>query len=1078
MVSAVARSSSTLDQEGDQEQIEPESGFKNEILILISAPLLDSNNQPIVPLSIQREIDGIYDALADLELALELVVKIATTETLIEVLSDRRSPLIIHFIGHGTTSADGVALVLETEVGMARPFSRREFQRLLGNLRRPPCQVAFLNACHSEGMATELLDAGVTHVVAINAADTILDEAARCFAKSFYRALLRENTVQESFEIGREAVASSDSLGSKFDRATLRSGTSSEPPKFHLLPKHSAVHQQGLIFQSLLAGQLQAIDWENTNLKSEDRNFIGRYLEIHQIAKSLVSDNASCVGLHGMGGIGKTALVQAVGRWQHERQRWRDGVWFVALRNVDTVAAARARVMETIKEAIAPYQRRETYSNSDVRAVINKLNLLLILDDLDALLPKNSDTQDFVDFIQALLTSRKSRCLLTSRETIPSNIDYKPYDIQGTGRDVAEQIFRCYAYLNTDESSADLAALLVRLDGYPLAIQIAANYLKDRRCSLQDLKERLEEEFGKVLGGSEQYANDRQRSLIASLNLSYEVLSDPSQQMFSNLALFPGGLTADAARSIFGREAQASLENLLLFSMAEKVSSTTWRLPEPARQYALDKKSWDLETIATHKANTLKYFHALLKELDDTVLSEKIAHHQINLKHFLDWGYDHELSDQWVCHSARITVLAAGHWRSLSPGEDPLVGIDRALNAADRCFDKLAAGDLWKAKGGQLAKQGLMVAQESYGQAIAHYESAGALLQAAGIKVAIGDLQRDAEQLEAASVSYQEALEIYQSQADQSGICEAEGRILQLQGLVEDLVRQLQELVENLETSAPFEVVTVDAAGVVVTRKLHTAQYFQEILPRDVALDMISIPAGEFLIGSPPGKGLNNEQPQHLVQVPAFLMGKYPVTQEQWRAIASQTSLQVARSLNPSPSYFSGDLRPVENVSWYDAVEFCARLSKLTSRSYRLASEAEWEYACRAGTISPFHFGETITKELANYNGSIYAREQSGEATYQTTLVGQFPPNSFGLYDIHGNVWEWCEDDWHDSYTKAPDDGSSWLDSKQSNAKVLRGGSWVNLPDVCRAAYRNWVILDLHSDGIGFRVVYAPARIL
>jgi formylglycine-generating enzyme required for sulfatase activity len=1122
MVSAVARSSSTLDRGGDRspyerdrEPIEPESDFKNEILILISAPLLDSDNQPIVPLSIQREIAEIRKALEDLDLALELVVKVATVDALLEVLSDRYSPLIIHFIGHGMTGADGVALVLETEVGIARPFSKIDFQRLLSNLRRPPCQLAFLNACHSEGVAAELLAAGVAHVVAINAADAILDEAARCFAKSFYRALLRGNTVQESFEFGRKAVASDDSLGQKVDGATLRSATSSEPPKFHLLPQHSSVHQRGLVFQSLRAGQLQAPNWENTNLASEDRSFIGRHLEIHEIAKSLASDNANCVGLHGMGGIGKTALVPAVGRWQHERKRWRDGVWFVELRNIDTVAAARAEVMKKIEEAIAPDKRRETYSNSDVKAVVKNLNLLLILDDLDALLPKNSDTQDFVDFIQALLTSRKSRYLLTSRETLPADIDYESKEIQSTGRDVAEQIFRRYAYLTTEESSTDLAELLGRLDGYPLAIRIAATYLKDRRCSLQDLKERLEEEFGKVLGGSERYANDRQRSLIASLNLSYGVLSDPSQQMFSNLALFPGGLTAKAARFIFGREAQASLENLLLFSMAEKVSSNTWRLPEPARQYALDKESWDLETIATHKAKTLQYFHDLLKGLDDAALPETITHHQINLKHFLDWGYNHEPSDQWVSHSARITVLAAGHWRSLAPGEELLEGIERALVAADRCFDKLAAGDLWKAKGDrQLAKQGLAVAQESYGQAITRYESigigsltiveqaeiqqklgavweaypnsvqaevfylrafelyesAGALLQAAGIKVAISDLQRDAEQLAAALASYQKALEIYQSQSDQAGIHKAKGRI-----------RQLQRFVENLETSAPFEVVTVDAAGEVVARQQHTAQYFREILPGDVVLDMISIPAGRFLMGSPPSEGFENEQPQHLVKVPAFFMGKYPVTQEQWRAIASQESLQVDRSLWHSPSYFSDPLKPVEQVSWYDVVEFCARLSKLTGRNYRLASEAEWEYACRAKTDSPFHFGKTITTELATYDGSsTYARERRGEAANRTTPVGQFSPNIFGLYDMHGNVWEWCQDSYHSSYEGAPTDGSAWIDPAARNShKMLRGGGWTYIPQHCRSTSRlNYINPLNHNLNVGFRVVNEVSRAL
>ncbi|NCR42727.1 MAG: formylglycine-generating enzyme family protein, partial [Microcystis aeruginosa W13-11] len=182
--------------------------------------------------------------------------------------------------------------------------------------------------------------------------------------------------------------------------------------------------------------------------------------------------------------------------------------------------------------------------------------------------------------------------------------------------------------------------------------------------------------------------------------------------------------------------------------------------------------------------------------------------------------------------------------------------------------------------------------------------------------------------------------------------------------------------------------------------------------------------------------------------------------------------------------------RPVERVNWYDAVEFCARLSKLTGKEYRLPSEAEWEYACRAGTTTPFYFGETITGELANYNaGYTYADEPKGEYRGQTTPVGQFPPNAFGLYDMHGNVWEWCLDPWHESYQdKTRTDSEVW-DEEQSaeqylldknnviqllsdkRTRVLRGGSWVNAPRNCRSAYRNRVIPDIRNIYIGFRVV-------
>ncbi|MHC5719615.1 MAG: formylglycine-generating enzyme family protein, partial [Nostoc sp.] len=166
---------------------------------------------------------------------------------------------------------------------------------------------------------------------------------------------------------------------------------------------------------------------------------------------------------------------------------------------------------------------------------------------------------------------------------------------------------------------------------------------------------------------------------------------------------------------------------------------------------------------------------------------------------------------------------------------------------------------------------------------------------------------------------------------------------------------------------------------------------------------------------------------------------------------------------------FKGEQRPVEQVSWYDAVEFCDRLSDHTKRQrqYRLPSEAEWEYACRAGTTTPFHFGETITSELANYDAtSTYGRGVEGTYRKETTPVGSFnAANAFGLYDMHGNVWEWCLDDWHNNYERAPTDGSPWFDNKNDNLyqkqgnAVLRGGSWLYYPRDCRSASR-YVILN------------------
>ncbi|ARI83089.1 SUMF1/EgtB/PvdO family nonheme iron enzyme [Microcystis aeruginosa] len=316
-----------------------------------------------------------------------------------------------------------------------------------------------------------------------------------------------------------------------------------------------------------------------------------------------------------------------------------------------------------------------------------------------------------------------------------------------------------------------------------------------------------------------------------------------------------------------------------------------------------------------------------------------------------------------------------------------------------------------------------------------------------------------------------------------------------------------------------FEIVGVNAKGEQIKKESKQSQYFSEDLGNDITLEMVAIPGGTFLMGTEDEEierlvkkfgweGYRRERPQHQVTVPPFFIGKYPITQAQWKAIASRTDLKVKQDLDPDPSQFKDPPkpplkrgasdsppfeggarggsptrwdRPVEQVNWYDVIEFCARLSKLKEgREYRLPSEAEWEYACRAGTTTPFYFGETIKGELANYNASrIYAEEPKGEYRQQTTPVGQFPPNAFGLYDMHGNVWEWCADTWHNNYDGAPTDGSVWIENDNDNRSPLRGGSWYNNPNNCRSACRGNSNRRVNNDfNFGFRVVCGAGRTL
>jgi formylglycine-generating enzyme required for sulfatase activity len=252
---------------------------------------------------------------------------------------------------------------------------------------------------------------------------------------------------------------------------------------------------------------------------------------------------------------------------------------------------------------------------------------------------------------------------------------------------------------------------------------------------------------------------------------------------------------------------------------------------------------------------------------------------------------------------------------------------------------------------------------------------------------------------------------------------------------------------------------------------------YQEELGEGVALTMLKIPAGSFLMGSPEDEPerLEREGPQHEVTLGSFFMAQTPITQAQWREVAGWQKLE--RDLDPDPSNFKGANRPVEMVSWFDALEFCCRLSQRTGQRYGLPSEAQWEYACRAGSTTPFHFGATLTPELANYNANhVYGNGPKGTYREQTVEVASFAANGWGLHDMHGNVWEWCEDHWHDSYNFAPGDDQPWHipAAADDEPRLLRGGSWGDPPRVCRSAFRYLIHPDFRFLVIGFRVCCLP----
>ena len=258
-----------------------------------------------------------------------------------------------------------------------------------------------------------------------------------------------------------------------------------------------------------------------------------------------------------------------------------------------------------------------------------------------------------------------------------------------------------------------------------------------------------------------------------------------------------------------------------------------------------------------------------------------------------------------------------------------------------------------------------------------------------------------------------------------------------------------------------FETPTLNEKGEVIAWAHHTAEQFSEDLGKDIHLDILLIPSGAFQMGSPHNDGNTDEHPQHFVTIKSFMMSKFLITQGQWKAIMGKL---------PS-CRFKADNLPVERISWEEAHRFCERLSKKIGRNYHLPSETQWEYACRAGTSTPFSFGETLTVDVANFNGEHTFREEPrGFYFHSTSEGGKFPPNDFGLHDMHGNLWEWCADNWLDDYSASPRDSNSYQ-NKDSRYRVARGGSWHEPPGLCRSASRLCVLQSDADEFTGLRVV-------
>ncbi|MEM9770878.1 MAG: formylglycine-generating enzyme family protein [Cyanobacteria bacterium P01_D01_bin.73] len=297
---------------------------------------------------------------------------------------------------------------------------------------------------------------------------------------------------------------------------------------------------------------------------------------------------------------------------------------------------------------------------------------------------------------------------------------------------------------------------------------------------------------------------------------------------------------------------------------------------------------------------------------------------------------------------------------------------------------------------------------------------------------------------------------------------------------IEDETAQIEIILERFE----FETAKLSqrsrffglGSKLVVEKQVAGNWGYSEGLGSKVVLDMMEIPGGSFLVGAPesePESG-DNERPQREITLEPFYMGRFPITQAQWRVVAGYD--REDRDLELDPSSFKGDDLPVESVSWDDAVEFCKRLSRRTGKNYQLPSEAQWEYACRAGTTTPFWWGEGIVTDLANYDGNFtYNGCPKGVYREKTTAVGTFPANLWGLHDTHGNVYEWCADHYGSNYSQIPSDGTPWTEG-DSSGRRLRGGSWISNPWDCRSAYRYAYSREIRDYVAGFRVCCVAPR--
>ena len=656
--------------------------------ILFSAPLVDETSQgrlkPVAPLQIQEELNSILEGVSSLpnQLGIDISINIATQENFRKLMTPGFGMIdILHFSGHGSLNDSKTAITFEGQNGKTDPIKGGTLQEWLYPFRRssePPFKIVVLNACHSEGLARTLLSNGVKHVIAINGEDKISDDAARTFSKWFYYSLLGGESIIEAFRNAQSAVKSDESLNSRFDETTHMPVKISEEVKFRLLPEGSVTHEKPL-YSEFLSGEIKIYrKGSPTNLLPKPSEpFDGRQNEVHEIVKGIqgISDKR-CFAIHGIGGMGKTALALAVGRWMQERNFWKDGVWSINLRNVKTADEARANIGTALD-----FSSTQMRDNNSLGTAIAQKQVLLILDDLDQLLEE--DQFNFAELLNTVLGCLNLNILTTSRKNLPSNVFYEPIDLEKVDQIGALSIFRRNApppnkWGDDPQILSKLDEIMNFLDGFPFPIRLAARYMARKHISLGTLHARLLSKGRAPLEHSERERN-RDNSLDYTLNLSFEALPAEVKNFLPSFALFPNGLTDDAAKGIFGDTAVQNLEELHEFSMAEVEDDYEHRrfsLPEPARDWA-ERKFASSELLNQIAPTTLiffdKYCELLMIKFRHKTLkkhsAKQLVRDQSNFRRFVEWGLENEMQDDRICRSARITASLAPFWLNSSQYE-------------------------------------------------------------------------------------------------------------------------------------------------------------------------------------------------------------------------------------------------------------------------------------------------------------------------------------------------------------------------------------------------------------------------